>query len=171
MRQSIFDLGQITEQERDSDVVLWKILLKKKIEEDGLQQAYDIVMSGLSDKKRISLTQFKRWADFEDKMILPLLKVCQIKLFEYLGFVRSSPYLSIMRSKKLSTIRGTRNFNSMITSFLLRTLLVEIDDDVFEEIFDSEINDLLQLDNKGDLQSLVDLLKENISMNKIAKIQ
>lgn len=171
IRRSLFDLGRISEQERDSDVVLWKILLKKKIGEDGLQQAYNIVMSGLSQNKRISLNQFKRWSDFDNKMILPLLKVCQLKLFEYLGFGHSSPYLSIMRSKKLSTIRGTRNFNSMITSFLLRTLLAEIDDELFDEFSDSEINDLLQLENTGDLQSLVDLLKENISLNKIAKIQ
>jgi hypothetical protein len=82
VRQSFFNLDRITESERDSDIVLWKILLKKKIDEEGLSQAYNTIMNGLKESERIRINQFKRWVDFNDKMILPLQKVCQQKLFE-----------------------------------------------------------------------------------------
>lgn len=171
VRQSFFNLGKITESERDSDIVLWKILLKKKIDDEGLSQAYDAIMDGLKKNEKIQINQFKRWFDFNDKMILPLQKVCQQNLFEYLGLGKVSPYLRIMRSKKLSAKKDTRTFNAMITNFLLRTLLYEADVDLFDEIRSSDINDLLQLEKAEDLQSLVDLLKEKISLNKIATIQ
>lgn len=169
VRQSLFDSGKISEEERDSDIVLWKILLSKKIAENGIQKVYDTVMSGLKEGERIQINQFKRWADLEDKMILPLQKICQRKLMDYLGLL--PPYLSIMRSKKLSAKRETRSYNSMITNFLLQTLLSVIDDDLFEEINGSEINDVLQLTNVSELQAIVELLNEKIHLNKIAKIQ
>ncbi|MBR4326393.1 MAG: hypothetical protein IKP73_12790 [Bacteroidales bacterium] len=171
VRQTFFSLGKISELERDSDVALWKILLKKKIESEGLKQAYDAVMNGLKPNERIQSNQFRRWADLEDKMILPLQKICQRRLFDYLGLLQNSPYLSIMRSKKLSAKRDTRSYNSMITNFLLRTLFSEIDNDLFEEINSSEINDVLQLTNVSELQAIVELLNEKIHLNKIAKIQ
>ncbi len=171
VRQTFFSLGKLSELERDSDVALWKILLKKKIESEGLKQVYDAVMSGLKPNERIQSNQFRRWADLEDKMILPLQKICQRRLFDYLGLLQNSPYLSIMRSKKLSAKRDTRSYNSMITNFLLRTLFSEIDNDLFEEINSSEINDVLQLTNVSELQAIVELLNEKIHLNKIAKIQ
>ena len=149
--------------------MLWKILFSKKIAENGIQKVYDTVIGGLKEGERIQINQFKRWADLEDKMILPLQKVCQRKLMDYLGLL--PPYLSIMRSKKLSAKRDTRSYNSMITNFLLRTLLSVIDEDLFDEINGSEINDVLQLTNVSELQAIVELLNEKIHLNKIAKIQ
>lgn len=170
IRQSLYSQGKITEQERDSGIALWKILLSKKIEQIGLDEAYNAVMDGLKKNERIMINQFKHWADYNNDMILPLQKVCQRKLFDYLGFGLTSPYLSIMRSKKLSTINGTRRFNSITTSFLLQTLLVEINDELFEGIRDSEINDLLLLRNSDDLDSLIYLLKEKIYLRNVITI-
>lgn len=171
VRQTQYNLGKITEQERDSDTTLWKILLSKRIQIDGVEQVYNAVMEGLKDNERIQLYQFKKWADYENNMILPLLKVCQRKLFEYLGFGPTSPYLSIMRRKKLAATNGTRQYNSMITYFLQQTLLAEIDDDVYETFDKSEINELLMLQNKGDLIALVSLLKEKIRLQVVKNIE
>ena len=171
VRQSLYNQGKITEQERDSGIALWKILLTKKIEQVGLEEAYNTIMEGLKDNERILINQFRRWADYDNTMILPLQKVCQRKLFDYLGFGLTSPYLAIMRSKKLSTINGTRKFNSITTSFLFQTLLVDINDELFEEIKESEINDLLFLRNTDDLDSLIKLLKEKINLKKVNTIK
>jgi hypothetical protein len=171
VRQTQFNLGKITEQERDSDTALWKILLAKRIESEGIEQAYNAVMDGLKDNMRIKIGQFKKWADFDNNMILPLSKVCQRKLFEYLGFGVTSPYLSIMRRKKLAATNGTRQYNSMTTYFLLQTLLTEIDDDVYDTFKDSEINELLMLQKKGDLIALVSLLREKIKLQTIKTIE
>lgn len=171
VRQTQFNLGKITEQERDSDTALWKILLSKRIEAEGVDQAYDAVMEGLKDNMRIQKYQFKKWADFENNMILPLSKVCQRKLFEYLGFGVTSPYLAIMRRKKLAATNGTRQYNSMTTYFLLQTLLAEIDDDVYDTFQNSEINELLMLQKKGDLSALVSLLREKIKLQTVKTIE
>lgn len=171
VRQTQYNLGRITEQERDSDTALWKILLSKKIQTEGVEQVYKAVMEGLKDNERIQIYQFKKWADYENKMILPLLKVCQRKLFDYLGFGLTSPYLAIMRRKKLAATNGTRQYNSMTTYFLQQTLLSEIDDDVYETFEKSEINELLMLQNKGDLNALVSLLKENINLIIVKSIE
>ncbi|MBR6931367.1 MAG: hypothetical protein IKH61_14245 [Bacteroidales bacterium] len=171
VRQTQFNLGKITEQERDSDTALWKILLAKRIEAEGVEQAYNAVMEGLKDNDRIQIYQFKKWADYENNMILPLLKVCQRKLFEYLGFGLTSPYLAIMRRKKLAATNGTRQYNSMTTYFLQQTLLAEIDDDVYDTFQNSEINELLMLQNKGDLSALVSLLREKIKFQTVKTIE
>ena len=171
VRQTQFNLGKITEQERDSDTALWKILLAKRIEAEGVEQAYNAVMEGLKDNDRIQIYQFKKWADYENNMILPLLKVCQRKLFEYLGFGLTSPYLAIMRRKKLAATNGTRQYNSMTTYFLQQTLLAEIDDDVYDTFQNSEINELLMLQKKGDLSALVSLLREKIKLQTIKTIE
>ncbi len=127
-------------------------------------------MKGLKESSRIQKNQFCHWADLDSNMILPLQKVCQQKLFEYLGFGLISPYLSIMRSKKAATKNGTRRFNSMMDQFLQDTLLVEVDEDLFDDYKDSDINDLLNLHNVGDLATLQSLLRNEIKMNNVVTI-
>jgi hypothetical protein len=170
IRESQYKLGKITEEERDSSIILWKILLSKKIEKEGLDNAYDSVMKGLKESNRIQKSQFCHWADLDSNMILPLQKVCQQKLFEYLGFGLISPYLSIMRSKKAATKNGTRRFNSMMDQFLQDTLLADVDEDLFDDYKDSDINDLLNLRNVGDLATLQSLLRNEIKMNNVVTI-
>ena len=170
IRESQYKLGRITEAERDSNTILWKILLSKKIEEEGLDNAYNSVMKGLKDVERIQKNQFKHWADLDSNMILPLQKICQRRLFEYLGFGLTSPYLSIMRSKKAATKNGTRLFNSMMDRFLQDTLFVDIDEDIFDEYKDSDINDLLNLKNVDDLAALQSILRNEIRMSNVVNI-
>ena len=171
IREMQYKKGKITKEERDSNIILWKILLYKKIEEIGLDSAYNTVMKGLKESNRIKKSQFCHWADLDSDMILPLQKVCQQKLFEFLGFGLVSPYLSIMRSKKAATKNGTRRFNSMMDHFLQDTLLVDVDEDLFEEYKDSDINDLLNLQNVGDLATLQSLLRNEIKMNNVVTIE
>ena len=170
IRESQYKLGKITEEERDSSIFLWKILLSKKIEEEGIDNAFESVMRGLKESNKIQKSQFCHWADLDSNMILPLQKICQQKLFEYLGFGLISPYLSIMRSKKAATKNGTRRFNSMMNQFLQDTLLADVDEDLFDDYKDSDINDLLNLRNVGDLASLQSLLHNEIKMNNIVNI-
>ena len=170
IRESQYKQGKITAEERDSSIILWKILLSKKINKEGIDNAYDSVMKGLKEANRIQKSQFCHWADLDSNMILPLQKVCQQKLFEYLGFGNHSPYLSIMRSKKAATKNGTRRFNSMMNQFLQETLLADVDEDLFDDYKDSDINDLLKLGNVDDLAKLQSLLRNEIKMNNVVNI-
>lgn len=170
IRNSYCKQGQITEEEQDSPIALWKILLAKKVCSMGLEAVYGEIKTGLKEAEQISENQFKCWADTYDNMMLPRSKVHQRKLFEYLGFGASSPYLFIMRSKKAATKNGTRKFNSMMDQFLSRTLTREIDDDLFDEIYNSDINDLLDLKNINDLISLIEMLREEIHLKTVKEI-
>lgn len=170
IRDRYFAYGSITKDERDSGISLWKLLLTKKIEQDGLDTAYNIVMDGLKDHEKIQIGQFKRWADYNVNMILPLQKVCQRKLFEYLGFGLTSPYLSIMRSKKAATKNGTRAFNSMMYKFLADTLLVDLKYDIYEEYVNSDLNDLLNFSNYDEFELFVNILRNEIKLKPINAI-
>ena len=136
---------------------------------NGFESIYQSINMELKDNECISAGQLYSWADIDNDMMLPRSKVHQRKLFEFLGF-GNSPYLFIMRSKKAATKNNTRTLNTMMDRFLSRTLTGVIDADLFEEINESEINDLLELKNLGDLGSLVDMLREEIHLNTVKEI-
>lgn len=161
--------AKITEEECQSSVALWKILLSKMVHVNGFESIYQSINMELKDNERISAGRLYSWADIDNDMMLPRSKVHQRKLFEFLGF-GNSPYLFIMRSKKAATKNNTRTLNTMMDRFLSRTLTGVIDADLFEEISESEINDLLELKNLGDLGSLVDMLREEIHLNTVKEI-
>ena len=167
IRNRYYTNGIISQEEMNSDISLWKLLLNKRIEHDGIESAYELVMNGLKDHEKVQIGQFKRWADYNDKMILPLQKICQRKLFDYLGFGLTSPYLSIMRSKKVMTKNGTRAFNSMMYKFLADTLLSDLNYDIYEEYVNSELNDLLSFNNYDEFELFVNILKNDIHLKPI----
>lgn len=169
IREMYLRQAKITEEECQSSVALWKILLSKMVRVNGFESIYQSINMELKDNERISAGQLYSWADIDNDMMLPRSKVHQRKLFEFLGF-GNSPYLFIMRSKKAATKNNTRTLNTMMDRFLSRTLTGVIDADLFEEISESEINDLLELKNLGDLGSLVDMLREEIHLNTVKEI-
>ena len=58
----------------------------------------------------------------------------------------------------------------MMDQFLQDTLLADVDEDLFDDYKDSEINDLLNLRNVGDLATLQSLLCNEIKMNNVVTI-
>ena len=167
-RNSYFTQGLINEEERDSDIYLWKILLGKKVEQKLQIQVYSEIMTSLKESDRVQFGAFTRWLDKSNFMMLPLQKSTQKRLMEYLGL--SPAYLQLMRSKKMAEINKTRKNNSMLENFLVNYLLNEIDEDAFDEFRDSKINDILQYERIDDLEALVELLTEKISLTNVRSI-
>ena len=58
----------------------------------------------------------------------------------------------------------------MMDQFLQDTLLADVDEDLFDDYKDSDINDLLNLRNVGDLATLQSLLRNEIKMNNVVTI-
>ena len=58
----------------------------------------------------------------------------------------------------------------MMDQFLQDTLLVDVDEDLYDDYKDSDINDLLNLRNVGDLVTLQSLLRNEIKMNNVVTI-
>lgn len=169
IREIYYNRGEISKEDRDSDIALWRILLKKRIQEGSAEEIYHTIMSGIKKEDQISLFSFKKWTDYSISIILPLQKLSQRALFNYLGF-DNTPYLSIMRRKKAAIKNGTRRSNDMMDKFLCSTLASPITDDLFREIKDSSINEILQLQDTGDLSALIEILSENIKLKEINTI-
>ena len=58
----------LSEEQINSSVELWKYLLKRKVDELGLEKTYEAIFP---KDKDISLRGFERWTDLEYPMILP----------------------------------------------------------------------------------------------------
>ena len=58
----------------------------------------------------------------------------------------------------------------MMNQFLQETLLADVDEDLFDDYKDSDINDLLKLGNVDDLAKLQSLLRNEIKMNNVVNI-
>lgn len=167
-RESCYALGLINEEERDSDIYLWKILLSKKVENKPQVEVYNEIMSPIKESDRVQLGAFARWIDKDNSMMLPLQKATQKRLMEYLGL--SPAYLLLMRSKKMAEINKTRKNNNMLETFLADYLLSEVNEDSFDEFSDSKINEILQYERIDDLAALVELLNEKINLKKVVNI-
>ena len=167
-RNSYYTQGIITEDERDSEVFLWKILLWKKVSNSSQRNVYDEIMAPLKESDKVQFNAFSQWVDKDNPMMLPLQKATQKRLIEYLGL--SPAYLLIMRAKKMAEINKTRKNNNMLVSFLADYLIQEIDEDAFEEFKTSKINEILRYENIDDLIALVEILSENLNLKKVNSI-
>lgn len=158
--------GLITEEEKNSQAYLWKILLSHKVAALGAVNVYEELMGRLS-RGRVECNAFEKWYDLSSDTMLPLQKSSHAALMDYLGL--QPPYLSIMRSKKRATGNKTRRSNRMILDFLSATLFAEVDQTLFEDIVDSEINEILRLETKEELEELVNELRTKVKPQRIKR--
>ena len=148
----------LSDDEIKSDIELWKILLKRKVDENGVEVTYNAIFP---QNKEITLRSFEKWFDFDYPMILPRSRKSQNSLLTYLGFNLGSPYHRVILTKKLMKNSNTRLLNSQIESLLQSILMVSsVNDEQFEELVEehSEILTLLEINNAVDINILVQLL-------------
>ncbi len=148
----------LTEEQITSGIELWKYLLKRKVEEFGVDATYNAIFP---NNKEISIRGFERWLDFDYPMILPRSRKSQNSLLTFLGFGLGSPYHRVILTKKLLKNSNTRLLNSQIESLLQSILTVPtISDEYFEELFEehSEILTLLEINTASEVNILIQLL-------------
>ncbi len=167
-RRHFCNEGKITEEEYNSGEFLWKILLRHRVEAAGSASVYNDIMPNTDN--RVSEVAFKNWYSAESAMILPRDRKNQIRLMEYLG-LKEIKYLTYIRSIKRAAIRDTKQSNSMKDRFMLNYLFQDIDEDKFHDFFESDINDILRLDTKEDLEALLVIIKEKVKPVKVTSIQ
>ena len=159
----------LTEEQISSDIELWKYLLKRKVEESSIEEAYNAIFP---NEKEISRRGFERWLDFDYPMILPRSRRSQNSLLTYLGFKLGGPYHRVILTKKLMRNSNTRLLNSQIESLLQSILTVSkfVDED-YPELFEehSEILTLLEIGSAAEVNTLVELL--DIRLKKIISIK
>lgn len=157
---------RLTEEQINSNIELWKYLLKRKVEEMGVIRVYNSIFP---NDKDISLKGFEKWFDFDYPMILPRSRKSQNSLLTFLGFKIGSPYHRVVLTKKLLKNSNTKLLNSQIESLLQSILTVStINKESFDELFEehSEILTLLEINSVIDLNALIDLLDINLKSVK-----
>ncbi len=147
----------LSEEQINSSVELWKYLLKRKVDELGLEKTYEAIFP---KDKDISLRGFERWTDLEYPMILPRSRRSQNSLLSFLGFSLGSPYHRVILTKKLLKNSNTRMLNNQIESLLQSILTSPVSDDNFDDLFDehSEILTLLEIYSASEIKTLIQLL-------------
>lgn len=149
----------LTEEEINSNIELWKFLLKRKVDVSGIEIVYNAIFP---KEKEISIRGFERWLDFDYPMILPRSHKSQNNLLTYLGFALRSPYHRLILTKKLLKNKNTKLLNSQIESLLQSILPVtNIDEESYDELYDkhSDILTLLEIDTIDEIKVLIQLLE------------
>lgn len=159
----------LTEEQISSDIELWKYLLKRKVDEFGMNNVYNTIFH---EEKEISLHGFERWLDFDNPMILPRSHRSQNNLLAYLGFKLGGLYHRVVLTKKLMRNSNTRLLNSQIESLLQSILTIsKVSDEDFNDLSEahSEILTLLEVKDAAATNTLVELL--DIQLKKIISIK
>jgi len=162
---------ELSENEINSNIELWKILLNRKVSMFGFEKVYNEIFSSEGNSERISLNTFKQWNNLDGTMILPRSRKDQKHLLTYLGFQLGSIYHRIISSKKISSINGSRLLNTQIENILRKALLKAIDFKTFDSLIEenTDIFTLLDINDIGDLKALIDLLE--INLTKVKRIE
>ncbi len=162
-------IPNLTEAEKHSSAEVWKILLKKFVDDCGKKEndVYQEIERNVA--KMVSFSSFQQWINPESNFILPREKSHQRYIFNLLKLPKS--YLRLVRRRKAATKRATGSFNRLMDSFLKQILVNEVNESMYSELSENDIFDLLNLENMDDLQRLQLMLKEKIHLNKIRSIE
>ena len=158
----------LSEEQINSNIELWKFLLKRKVDELGVKATYESIFP---NNKEISLRGFEKWFDYDYPMILPRSRKSQNSLLSFLGFSIGSPYHRVILTKKMLRNSNTRLLNSQIESLLSSVLTISsVDEELFEELFEehSEILTLLEINTASEINVLIQLL--DINLRKVKNI-
>ncbi len=146
----------LSQNEIDSSDELWRILLRRKVEQHGIKKMYNEFIALGSE---ISLNGFERWVNLDIPMILPRSRKDQRILLTFLGFGLGSPYHRIILAKKLFNINNSRILNGQVAALLQHILTRDIAQN-FESCMEahSDIMTLLDVSSIDDVFTLIDLL-------------
>lgn len=153
----------LTDYQKTSNVQLWKILLKRKIDEQTIEVVYNDIMSQFRSEKQISFKAFSQWPN-EEYGLPRENKMQEYLIKNYLGI--KDPYLKIVRKLKEKMRNNTESINANIRHFLSISLLSNDYKGIYNSLND-EIRDLLSLESADDVKALIELVNEKINLEPI----
>jgi len=153
----------LTYEEVNSPLELWRILLFKKTENKSLQEYYDSI------NLTVSFNTFCIWSDFSVNKTIPRSKVDRKSLFKFLNL--DQIYSQLISRKDRLQRRNSHELNSQIKNLLKSAILYEESD--FEKIRNdhSDMLDMLSIDALDDYLAFVELIKENINLKTVLNIK
>lgn len=146
----------LTEDQINSNIELWRYLLKRRVDQYGVDEVYQGIFAQTNGPDSIN-----NWVDFDNIMILPRNIAYQNSMFNYLDL--DETYRSFVRQKKRITIKDSRDLNCRITSLLCATLLLSKEQIKTEfgriQKENAEILEIIDAKDSDDLNALVSLLR------------
>ncbi|MGI6232975.1 MAG: hypothetical protein ACOYJF_09040 [Prevotella sp.] len=160
----------LTDYEKISKREMWKILLQHRVDKFGEQKVYNDIMNGLLPVERIQYNSFKRWLDPNDDSILPRSRRMQRRVIEeYLQI--ENLYTRMLRHRKSRTCTSTEDKNTIFKTFLTHCLVEKDTEMAFKEL-SNEVRDYLNISDASDINSIIDLIKEEtLNLKQIKSIK
>lgn len=148
----------LSEEERNSEREMWKILLEHKVYDGTTQEVYDKIMQPLDRNQRVQLNTFYNWLDRDNTSILPRSRRMQKRLLE--EYLEIDPlYTKLLRHRKSRTCSTTEQKNLIYRSFLTSCFLDPKSIDSLE-CLSAEVRDYLDIRDPDDISAIIDLIKE-----------
>lgn len=152
----------LSQEEKEGDIELWKLLLKKKQDE----QTPEVVYSEIGLENEISYSAYLRWTEsdyglqrskaLQKKVIVEYLKLDQI----YLKYIRNI--------KRLST-NNAEESNSIIRKFLLQALLNSNLSEALSSLED-DAKELFYISNESDIKTILDEVNKVMEVKQVKQI-
>lgn len=157
----------LSQEEINSNIQLWKILLAKRVKQKSERVVYDEIMSHFNERYIISFHSFKRWLD-PDYGIPRARKMQKYLIEDYLGI--RPPYINVIRRIKERTKSDTESVTISIRHFLNLTLLSSDYVKVYSALSE-ETKDLLGISDAQDIAQILSDVKQKIKFESIKKIE
>ena len=156
----------LTQQEINSNLQLWKILLIRRIKNLSDKLVYSEIMSHFNERDKISFQSFKKWTNIDYG--IPRARKMQKYLVEnYLGI--RPPYINLIRRIKERTKSDTESITISVRHFLNIALLNK--STTAFDLLSPEIQDLLDINKPEDIDIIINRIKNNIYFEQIKSIQ
>lgn len=153
----------LTEDEKQSSLQLWKILLKKRIQEFSPERVYDEIMK---DGQKVEYDAFLKWPN--ENFGLPRAnKMQEFLIKDYLKI--GGPYLNIVRRIKERKRDKRETINASIRLFLANALLSNNSSSVYEST-NEETRNLLGIESESEVEKIISSVKRQITLEPIKTI-
>ena len=155
------------------DIELWRLLLKKRVEERGLAQVCADISEKIAKHEKHPERIINNWLNFKDtERILPRRKVTRNAFIDYVGIARNSPYRGLVYRKKMRKIESSTEENRLLEQFLYAVLGKEFKTGAFDSLYANlqEAFDLIGITSDQDLFFIKSELENNIKLLEVNSI-
>ena len=153
------ELEQTHSIEQNPSAEVWRLLLKRKAETEGIETVTLELGKLLERHEENHKRMIERWLDLSQTLILPRRNATWYTLFDYLGIAKSSPYRTVIRIKKINTRRDSSEKNKLIKQLLINLINPKTKNINYASLY-NEIPDALDVLGINSDKDLAFIIKE-----------
>lgn len=159
--------------EDNPDIEIWRLLLKKRVEERGAEKVYAEISEKIASYEKHPTKIIDNWLNFKDKdRLLPRRKVTRNFFLDYVGIPRNSPYRGLIYRKKMRRIESSTEENRLLEQFLYAVIGKDFKEGAFDSLYADlqDALDLIDIKNDDDLIFIKSELEKSINLLEVNSI-